>query len=228
MLNSSTMWFCIHAVLNELLKKCVFSPLSLSLKTEVEETTEEAATADAKPKPAKTQEELQTESDLKAQKWSDFFQKTSGLTKKTPDGTRYEHQFCEQIKKISFSYFTFKCFPLKILLSGRVKAANALQSSGSVQVLCDIISEEYSSGTYVSEDKAVARNHMWVLKNALSSLVNYSDASDEVTYGIRDHEHVLGAVLKQLTEWAPRHLAGELSVSLPPYLTKLTWVLSNC
>ena len=184
-------------------------------ETATEESASKAteSTAEAQPKPKKTDEELQQECDLKVQKWSNLYQETAGIARKTPDGTRYTKEFSAHMKTISSSYFSFKSFPLKILKSGRWETAGALLRSGNVEVLCDIVADEYNSGEFASEDSAVAKNHVWVLRCALSALLNFSDTSCEVTYAIRDHERVLPAVLKLVLDWAPRHHAGELSVS---------------
>ncbi|XP_076437546.1 uncharacterized protein LOC143276783 isoform X2 [Babylonia areolata] len=174
----------------------------------------------------RTTEEWQQKADAKVQKCLEVVSRTKTVPVKSPDAPLYLKEFSLHLGRVYKTYF-FKNLPLSFIRKSRLQVADVMLSSGTVKLLSDTVVDISQSGQLLAEDTAVAKNHRSVARVSLSTLMNYSDCSDEVTYSLRDHPSFLQELLKWLREWSQPHLAKELESTLEAVLKTCLSVMHN-
>ncbi|KAK7502890.1 hypothetical protein BaRGS_00005839 [Batillaria attramentaria] len=184
------------------------------------------ADSDGEQAPAKSEQELEEAAKKKLDALSELYKKTATIEQRDEDGS-YTTEFKKSIEAVRLSYFKFKKYPLRIMQESRDEAGKLLMKSGMVPILCDVVVAGLESGNYLSSEGKIVQNFSKPLHNAMQTLMNFSDACDDLTIALRYHEQLLPVVLKKIREWYPGHMDKTLKRTEDTLLKNCLSVVHN-
>jgi hypothetical protein len=127
------------------------------------------------------------------------------------DGGVYSGTFREALLAFTKLYFALKDGPVDACKDYHRELGLILHSSNTVGLLCRITVDILSTG-YRQEDGRMALDQFNPLKNSVINLVNFSDATLEVSEDICACWGFLETLGDKLTEWHPLHMTSVLQV----------------
>ena len=157
-------------------------------------------------------EQISSLADQLLKKSSQMFKETASIVHIDHATNYYTRQLKSHLKAIHSAYFQCKRFPLKLKLESRRELAEDCLRSGTISALSEIVCQQFGDETYYCQDRDLAKNHLFVLKKALSILVNFSDCNEMVSHYIRDDPLLLQHALHELQSWQDLHLSNGLKV----------------
>ncbi|XP_059176158.1 uncharacterized protein LOC131955877 [Physella acuta] len=146
------------------------------------------------------------------------------------EGAPFTHDFRQCVLVLAKSYFNFKVgeVPYSVIAEHRNNIGLALIKHGTIQILCDALSESLKNMDYITSEGKILNDFWFPVKNMILILLNYSDNQHEIKNIVTKQQKVLQLLLQSLQARMQLHM----DKSLPHEINKmLQWSLSiihNC